>query len=74
MGKVGYRGHFHVGRRLFGLARVMNYEAIGECDEPRRNPDPRNAIAEMINIGGHREVGSQLILSGVSKSASRDGR
>src|ERR1700722_4885633 len=35
----------------------MNDEAIRECDEPRRNLDPRNAIAEMIDIGAHREVG-----------------
>jgi hypothetical protein len=35
----------------------MNEEAIGECDEPRMNLDPRNAIAEMIDIGAHREVG-----------------
>jgi hypothetical protein len=30
---------------------------LEKCDEPRRNLDPCNAIAEMIDVGAHREVG-----------------
>ena len=37
-----------------GLARVMNDEAISEYDEPRRNLDPCDAIAKMIDIGARR--------------------
>jgi hypothetical protein len=72
IGKVGYRGHIHVGWRFIGLT-IMNDEAIGECDKARRNLDPCDAIAEMIDIGSHRERGSHLTRSGVSKSASREG-
>jgi hypothetical protein len=32
----------------------MNDEAIGEYDEPRRNLDPYDAIAKMIDIGARR--------------------
>ena len=35
----------------------MNDEAIGECDEPGLDLDPRDAIAEMIDIGARRKRG-----------------
>jgi hypothetical protein len=35
----------------------MNDEAVGECDEPCRNLDARNAVAEMVEIVAHRENG-----------------
>jgi hypothetical protein len=60
-------------RRFIGLALVVNDKAIGECDKARRDVDPRDAIAEMIDIGARRERGSELILSGVSRSASHEG-
>jgi hypothetical protein len=35
----------------------MNDKAIEECDKARRDLDPRDAIAEMIDIGARRERG-----------------
>ena len=37
--------------------RVLNGEAVGEGDEPRRNFDARNPIAEKIEIRTHRQRG-----------------
>jgi hypothetical protein len=44
-----------VSGRFIGLALVMNDEAIGECDKVRGNLDPCDTIAEMIDMGSHRE-------------------
>jgi hypothetical protein len=45
------------GRRFIGFARVVNDEAIGECDKAGRDLDPRDAIAEMIDIRARRKRG-----------------
>jgi hypothetical protein len=57
VGKVGDRRRPQVGWCLVRLARVPNHEAIGERDEPRRNFDARDPIAEKIEIGTHRQRG-----------------
>ena len=38
-----------------GSPRVVNDEAIGECDKAGGNLDARDAIAEKIDIGAHRK-------------------
>jgi len=53
----------------------MNDEAVGECDEPCRNLDARDAIAEEVKIITYRERGgSEAIRFSVSRSASHEGR
>ena len=57
VGKTGDRRHLRVGRSFNRFTQVVNDEAIGECDQVCRNLDPRNAIAEMIEVGAHRKRG-----------------
>src|SRR6202034_741634 len=44
VGKVGDGRRLHIWRRLVGLARVVNDEAIRECDNAGGNLDARDAI------------------------------
>ena len=55
VGKVGDGRRPHIRRRLVRLARVVNDEAIGECDKAGGNLDARDAITEKIDIGAHRK-------------------
>ena len=49
VGKVGDRGRpRRLGRRLVGLARVLNDEAIGEGDERGGDLDARDPVAEVV--------------------------
>jgi hypothetical protein len=54
---VGDRRRPHIGRCFVRLARVLNDEAVGERDEPGRNFDAGDPIAEKIAIGTHRQRG-----------------
>jgi hypothetical protein len=57
VGKVGNRRRPHIGWCFVRLARVLNDEEVGERDEPRRNFDARDPIAEKVEIRTHRQRG-----------------
>ena len=58
VGKVGDRRRPNLGWCFVRLARFLNDEAIGEGDEPGRNFDARDPIAEKIEeLRTHRQRG-----------------